>query len=90
MLILNATSVGMHEDLSFLPLEILTRFPPNTLVFDMIYNPKETKLLRQARALGLRTLNGLPMLLHQGALSFTLWTHQPAPLDIMREALLSA
>ena len=87
MLILNATSVGMHEDLSLLPLEILARFPPNTLVFDMIYNPKETKLLRQASALRLRTINGLPMLLHQGALSFSLWTNQPAPLEVMRAAL---
>ena len=89
-LILNATSVGMHEDISLLPLEILARFPPNTLVLDMIYNPIETKLLRQARTLGLRTLNGLPMLLHQGALSFTLWTGQPAPLERMRQALLYA
>ncbi|HZU01112.1 MAG TPA: hypothetical protein VFA10_15700, partial [Ktedonobacteraceae bacterium] len=89
-LILNATSVGMHEDTSLLSLEILARFPPDTLVFDMIYNPRETKLLGQARTLGLRTLNGLPMLLHQGALSFTLWTQQPAPLVIMRQALLSA
>jgi shikimate dehydrogenase len=89
-LILNATSQVMNEDARLLPPEILARYPPNTLVFDMIYNPKETKLLRQARTLGLRAINGLPMLLHQGALSFTLWTNQPAPLEIMRQALLSA
>src|SRR5207248_7348397 len=47
-LILNAASLGMHEDASLLPLEILARFPPGTLVFDMIYNPRETQLLRQA------------------------------------------
>ena len=95
-IIINATSVGMHrtgqeaggEDESPLSADTLARFAPDTLVFDMIYNPVQTRLLVQARALGLRAVNGLPMLLHQGALAFTLWTGQPAPLDIMRSSIL--
>jgi shikimate dehydrogenase len=103
-LIINATPVGMHvanrrgrgrereqgdaEHMSPLPAEVLARFDPDTFVFDMIYNPIQTQLLCQARILGLRAVNGLPMLLHQGALAFTLWTGQPAPLEVMRAALL--
>ena len=95
-IIINATSVGMHtatgedniEQESPLPSEILARFTPDTFIFDMVYNPVQTRLLIQARALGLRATNGLPMLLHQGALAFTLWTGQPAPLDIMRSTLM--
>ena len=101
-LIINATPVGMHfsnkqvgegsqeepEDVSPLPAEVLARFDAGTFVLDMIYNPVQTQLLRQARNLGLRAANGLSMLLHQGALAFTLWTGQPAPLEIMRSTLL--
>src|SRR6266568_2432276 len=86
-LIINTTPVGMHEDASPLPGEVLARFAPDTFVFDMIYNPTETRLLIQARTLGLRAVNGLSMLRHQGALAFTLWTGQPAPLQVMRAAL---
>ena len=95
-LIINATPVGMHfsnrqaetEDVSPLSAEVLARFDAGTFVLDMIYNPVQTQLLRQARNLGLRAANGLSMLLHQGALAFTLWTGQPAPLEIMRSTLL--
>ncbi|HTK06957.1 MAG TPA: shikimate dehydrogenase [Ktedonobacteraceae bacterium] len=86
--IINATSVGLHEDASPLPVEDLARFDADTFVYDMIYNPAQTRLLTQARLLGMRTANGISMLLHQGALAFTLWTNQPAPLEVMRAALL--
>ncbi|HLZ55525.1 MAG TPA: shikimate dehydrogenase [Ktedonosporobacter sp.] len=87
-LIINATSVGMHEDVSPLPAEVLAHFDSDTFVYDMIYNPTQTHLLCQARIMGLRCANGLSMLLHQGAQAFTLWTGQPAPLDVMRASLL--
>ena len=95
-IIINATSVGMHstdnnirtENESPLPSEVLARFTSDTFILDMVYNPAQTRLLIQARTLGLRAVNGLPMLLHQGALAFTLWTGQPAPLDIMRSTIL--
>jgi shikimate dehydrogenase len=87
-IIINATSVGMHGDVSPLPAEVLARFDADTFVYDMIYNPIQTHLLLQARTMGLRAANGLSMLLHQGALAFTLWTCRPAPIEVMRSALL--
>lgn len=87
-LIINATSLGMHDDISPLPAEVLNRFPPETFVYDMIYNPIQTHLLLQARIMGLRAANGLSMLLHQGALAFELWTGREAPLDVMRAVLM--
>ncbi len=86
-IIINATPVGMHVDISPLPADVLARFDQDTFVYDMIYNPVQTYLLSQAHTMGLRTANGLSMLLHQGALSFPLWTNQPAPLEVMRAAL---
>lgn len=87
LIVINATSVGMHENISPLPPEVLSRFDSSTFIYDMIYNPSQTQLLGQARLLGLPSANGLSMLLHQGALAFTLWTGKPAPLAIMRAAL---
>lgn len=87
-IIVNTTALGMHEDVSPLPPEVLTRFDGDTFVYDMIFNPTQTLLLCQARIMGLRSANGLSMLLHQAARAFTLWTGQPAPLDIMRTILL--
>jgi shikimate dehydrogenase len=86
-IIINATSLGLHGDVSPLPAHILARFEADTFVYDMISNPSQTYLLCQARAMGLRTANGLSTILHQGALSFTLWTGLPAPLEVMRAAL---
>ena len=56
-------------------------------VYDMIYNPAETALLKAAKAAGCRTANGLGMLLHQGAKAFEIWTGKTAPIDVMRRAL---
>ena len=87
--LINATSAGMgaaSEDAA-LDLALLAHCPAHALICDLVYAPAETLLLRAARARGLRTMNGLPMLLHQGAAAFTLWTGQPAPLAAMRAAL---
>ncbi len=86
-IIINATSLGMHGDVSPLSAEQLARFASDTFVYDMIYNPSQTSLLHLAQTMGLRTANGLSMLLHQGALAFKLWTKQDAPLAVMRTAL---
>ena len=56
-------------------------------VYDMVYRPAETPLLRAAKAAGCRTANGLGMLLYQGAAALELWTGKPAPIEVMREAL---
>ena len=87
-ILINATSVGMGEPLaSPLSAELLAHLPPSALVFDMVYAPPETALLRAARAHGLRVAAGLEMLLEQGAAAFELWTGQSAPMDVMRAAL---
>ncbi len=89
--VVNCTSAGMHgsgaEDT--LPCDPAAA-DPATLIVDIVYAPEETPLLRAAHEAGLRTLGGLPMLIHQGALAFELWTGRPAPLDAMREAARAA
>ena len=86
--LINATPAGMGDPLAApLPVELLAHLPASALVFDMVYAPPETALLRAARALGLHTATGLEMLLEQGAAAFQLWTGQPAPIAVMRAAL---
>jgi len=87
-MLINATPVGVGDPgASPLPLDLLATLPSGAAVLDLIYAPPETALVRAARARRLRAEGGLPMLLYQGALAFTLWTGQPAPLDVMRRAL---
>ena len=87
-ILINATSIGLHGDVSPLPAEVI---PPGLLVMDLIYNPPQTRFLREAVAAGAdATCNGLEMLLHQGTAQFELWTGQSAPLDLMRERLDAA
>ena len=69
-----------------LPLDAL---PQGAVVCDLVYKPRQTLVLRRAAARGLCTVDGLGMLLHQGALAFTRFTGIPAPLEVMRAALLS-
>ena len=84
-LLINATSIGLTADESPIPAEII---PPELLVLDLIYN--RTKLLRDAAAAGSTVLDGELMLLNQGAAAFTLWTGQPAPLELMQAKLKEA
>ena len=84
-LLINATSAGLHDpDQTPLPDGAL---PADGAVVDIVYGPRRTKLLRQAAAAGLATMDGLEMLLQQGALAFELWSGGPAPLAAMRRAL---
>jgi shikimate dehydrogenase len=87
-LLLNATSLGLHPgDAS--PLEGAPFEPGRAgAVYDMIYRPAETPLLRAAKAAGCRVANGLGMLLYQGARALEIWTGRPAPLEVMRRALM--
>jgi len=84
-LLVNATSIGLDPAESPLPAEVI---PPDLLVLDLIYN--RTRLLRDAAAAGATVADGELMLLHQGAAAFSLWTGQPAPLDVMASALAAA
>jgi shikimate dehydrogenase len=84
-LLVNATSIGLTSDESPVPAEVLLA---DLLVLDLIY--AKTRLLRDAAAAGAATSDGELMLLHQGAAAFTLWTGQPAPLELMQQQLAEA
>ncbi|MDO8750011.1 MAG: shikimate dehydrogenase [Dehalococcoidia bacterium] len=90
-LIVNTTTLGMWhspgEGESPLPAGLILS---HALVYDLVYNPPETPLLREARRAGARTLGGLPMLVYQGAAAFQLWTGKEAPLSVMFEAAQKA
>jgi shikimate dehydrogenase len=84
-LIVNATPLGMNpSDPSPIPARLLA---PHHMIFDCVYGPSKTSLLRAADEAGARGANGLSMLLHQGALSFSIWFDREAPIDAMRKAL---
>jgi len=84
-LLVNATPVGMKEPD---PCIVDEHYIKNTqLVYDLVYNPRETKLLKMAKERGAKTSNGLGMLLYQGARAFEVWTGKPAPIEVMRTAL---
>jgi shikimate dehydrogenase len=84
-ILVNATSIGLTSDLSPIPAEALH---DDLLVLDLIY--ARTRLLGDAEAAGATTADGELMLLHQGAAAFTLWTGQPAPLELMQSKLAEA
>ncbi len=87
-LLVNASSVGLNSDESPLPASIL---PPGIRVLDVVYSPRDTRLLRDARAAGAAaTANGEPMVIHQGARAFELWFERSAPLAAMTSALDAA
>ncbi|WP_287418210.1 shikimate dehydrogenase [Oceanithermus sp.] len=84
-LLVNATSVGLgNPEASPLPPGVL---PEAGAVVDLVYQPLETRLLREARAAGLAVQDGLAMLLGQGVRAFELWTGRPAPVAVMERAL---
>jgi 3-dehydroquinate dehydratase/shikimate dehydrogenase len=84
----NTTSVGMHPKVDESPFgDRLPAFTADTLVFDTIYNPIETKLLRDARAAGAKTVGGIEMFVRQAVKQFEAWTGKPAPADVMRRVV---
>ena len=87
-ILVNATSVGMHPDVnsSPVPSDLLRS---GLCVMDIIYNPLETKLVTDAKAVGAKVVLGLEMLLYQGAVSFEIWTKHPAPVEVMKKAALN-
>lgn len=87
-LVVNVTSVGLHP--SDPPPIDPSLLRPGVLVYDLIYRPRETALLREAKKRGCRVLGGLGMLLYQGALAFELWTGQKPSEEAMRQALVQA
>ncbi len=87
-LLINATSAGLHGDETPISVALLDSLPPSAVVYDLIYHP--TALLRAAQERGLRAVDGLGMLIHQGALAWEAWTGRAAPLDVMWQAARDA
>jgi shikimate dehydrogenase len=88
-LLVNATSVGMtpHQDETPVPARLLR---PGLTIFDVVYHPVKTRLLKEAAAAGASTIGGIDMLAWQGALAFEKWTGHQAPLELMRKEAIKA
>ena len=85
-IVINCTPIGMHPKVDASP---LARIPDSVkVVFDTIYNPIETKLLRAAGRSGCLTVTGLDMFVNQAVAQFEIWTGRPAPRDVMRQVVL--
>jgi shikimate dehydrogenase len=87
--LINSTSVGMHpkREESVVDKDLLHS---RMTVFDAVYNPIETRLLREAKSVGAKTVGGLSMLVHQGALAFKIWTGVTPPIEVMSRAVEAA
>lgn len=86
----NATSVGMAPNLEDCILKDSSMLHPDLIVSDVIYNPKETKLLKMAKETGCRTFNGMYMLLYQGAEAFRIWTGQEMPVEHIKQMFFAS
>ena len=91
-ILINTTPVGMikganKDNLEYSLIEDKSFFREELIVYDCIYNPIETKLLRIAKECNCKTINGLGMLIHQGALSFNMWTNYDMPTDYIKDIL---
>ena len=88
-ILVNTTSVGMSPDIEETPITADLIKPP-VIVFDIVYNPIKTRLLREAETAGAETISGIDMLVWQGALAFEKWTGLKAPVKVMREEAIKA
>jgi shikimate dehydrogenase len=86
-ILVNATSIGLYPDVDSAPLVALGSIRSDLLICDVIPNPPSTAFLRTAESRGARTLDGLGMLVGQGAIAFKMWTGLDAPVAVMRQAL---
>ena len=88
-ILVNTTSVGMSPDVSGTPVpaELLKS---DLVVFDIVYNPMGTRLLKEAKTVGAETISGVDMFVWQGALAFERWTGEKAPVDLMKREVIKA
>ena len=85
--LVNATSIGLYPDVHDMPSLNYATIRPGMVVCDVIPNPPQTRFLDAARERGAVTLDGLGMLVYQGAIAFKLWTGMDAPVEVMKKAL---
>ena len=86
-LLVNTTPLGMAPNVDASPWPEHLAFPKDAAVYDLVYNPRETKLVRDARAQGLPARTGLGMLIEQAALAFEIWTGHRPPREVLFEAV---
>jgi shikimate dehydrogenase len=86
-ILVNTTSIGMHPKIDAAPEIPIGALRSESLVYDLIYNPWESRFLAQARERGCRAVNGAAMLAWQGALALELWTGRPAPAELMERVI---
>jgi len=89
-LVVNSTPRGMWPEVESSPWPEAVPYPHGAMLYDLIYNPRETQLMRRARDAGATAVNGLRMLVHQGAEAFELWTGVHPPVDVMYAACCAA
>jgi shikimate dehydrogenase len=92
LVLINSTPIGMHPNIDSSPVseELMLKLKAGAIVYDSIYTPRPTKLLQLAQVVpGVTAIDGLEMLVQQGAVGLELWLQQPAPVEIMRQALLN-
>jgi len=86
-LVVNTTSLGMYPNSDDSPLLDVNAIRPDLVLYDTVFNPLETALMRQFRAKGAPAFGGLDMLVFQGARSFEIWTGIRPPTDVMKRAV---
>jgi shikimate dehydrogenase len=88
-LVVNTTPVGMYPHVEQCPLDAaaMQRLKASAIAYDLIYTPNPTQFLRQAKEQGAIAIDGLEMLVQQGAAAFKIWVGQTPPVDIMRQSL---
>jgi shikimate dehydrogenase len=86
--LVNATSIGLYPNIEELPSLNFETIRSGMVVCDVIPNPPRTRFVKEAEARGAITLDGLGMLVYQGAIAFKLWTGEDAPIDVMKQSLL--
>ena len=87
-ILINTTPVGMYPNVDDTPIAMASDMHEDLVVFDAVYNPNETVLLKEAIKANAKPVYGIKMLLYQGAESFEIWTGKKAPIDVMEEALI--
>ena len=86
-ILVDTTPLGMHPNINDNPIAVSNNMHEDLVVFDAVYNPNETVLLKEAIKAGAKPVYGIKMLLYQGAESFKIWTGQNPPIDVMEKAL---
>ena len=87
-LVINTTSLGMHPKVDASPLIDTDNIRPDLVLYDTVFNPLETELMRSFKAKGAPAFGGLDMLVFQGARSFEIWTGTEPPTDVMKQAVI--